>query len=93
MRTAVLASLLAGLATGVGGAVIAFLPHFSRKVYDTLLGFSAGVMLAAGFTLLGPAMQQGGIWSVSLGLITGAMMVYFLERGWFPTWNPILRRN
>jgi zinc transporter, ZIP family len=80
MRTALLASLLAGLATGVGGAIIAFLPRFSRKVYDTLLGFSAGVMLAAGFTLLWPAMQRNGVWSVSLGLITGAMMVYFLEK-------------
>jgi ZIP family zinc transporter len=80
MRTAILASLLAGLATGLGGAVIAFLPKFSRRVYDTLLGFSAGVMLAAGFTLLWPAMQRNGIVSVSLGFVCGALMVYLLEK-------------
>ena len=61
MRAALIASLLAGLATGLGGALIAFIPNLSRRVYDTLLGFSAGVMLAAGaITLLGPALSQGG---------------------------------
>jgi ZIP family zinc transporter len=80
MRTALLASLLAGLATGLGGAVIAFLPRFSRRVYDTLLGFSAGVMLAAGFTLLWPALQRNGILPVALGFITGALLVLLLER-------------
>jgi ZIP family zinc transporter len=80
MRTALLASLLAGLATGLGGAFIAILPRFSRRVYDTLLGFSAGVMLAAGFTLLWPAMQRNGIWNVSLGFLSGALLVYLLEK-------------
>lgn len=81
MRTALLASLLAGLATGIGGAVIALIPNFSRKVYDALLGFSAGVMLAAGsITLLEPALRQNGVLTVAGGLSCGALLVFGLER-------------
>jgi zinc transporter, ZIP family len=81
MRAALVASLLAGLATGLGGVVIALFPRLSRTVYDTLLGFSAGVMLAAGaITLLWPALLENGTLSVSLGLVAGAMLVFLLER-------------
>ncbi len=80
MQTALLASLIAGLATGLGGVLIALLPRVTRNVYDTLLGFSAGVMLAAGsIALLGPAMQKNGIVLVALGVLCGAMLVYLLE--------------
>ncbi len=81
MRAALIASLLAGLATGLGGAMIAFLPRISRRVYDTLLGFSAGVMLAAGsITLLWPALaSKNGIIPSVAGLLLGALLVYLLE--------------
>lgn len=81
MRAALVASLLAGLATGLGGIMIAFLPRISRRVYDTLLGFSAGVMLAAGsITLLWPALRHNGsIWPATAGLLLGALLVYLLE--------------
>lgn len=81
MKLALLVSLLAGLATGLGGMLIAFLPQVSRRVYDTLLGFSAGVMLAAGsITLLWPALRSGTIVTGSAGLLAGALLVYLLER-------------
>jgi ZIP family zinc transporter len=81
MRTALIASTLAALGTGLGGVVLAFFPRMSRGVYDTLLGFSAGVMLAAGsITLLGPALQKNGIAAVSVGLLCGALLVFLLER-------------
>ena len=81
MRIALLASLLAGLATGFGGALIALFPKLSRGLYDTLLGFSAGVMLAAGsITLLGPALRQNGVGSIAAGLLCGALLVFLLER-------------
>lgn len=81
MRQALLASLLAGLGTGVGGAILALLPRPSRALYDTLLGFSAGVMLAAGsITLLGPALLENRIGLVALGLLSGALVVLLLER-------------
>ncbi len=81
MRAALLASLLAGLATGLGGVLIAFLPRISRRLYDTLLGFSAGVMLAAGsITLLWPALRHNGaITPATAGLLLGALLVYLLE--------------
>src|SRR5512146_1228600 len=80
MQAALLASLIAGLATGLGGILIALIPRFTRNLYDTLLGFSAGVMLAAGsIALLGPAMRQHGLAVVALGLVAGAMLVYLLE--------------
>lgn len=80
MRAALIASLLAGLATGLGGALIALLPAISRRMYDTLLGFSAGVMLAAGsITLLGPALRHNGIVPVAVGLAVGALLVFHLE--------------
>ncbi len=81
MSSAIVASLLAGLATGVGGLLIAFLPRISRAVYDTLLGFSAGVMLAAGFTLLWPALHMNGMVAITSGLLLGAFLVYLLELG------------
>ncbi len=81
MRAALVASLLAGLATGLGGVLIAFLPRISRRLYDTLLGFSAGVMLAAGsITLLWPALRRNGaITPATAGLLLGALLVYLLE--------------
>lgn len=44
-----LASLAAGLLTGVGALPVLFGYTISRGVNDTLLGFAAGVMLAASF--------------------------------------------
>lgn len=78
---AMLASLLAGLATGLGGLLVVLLPHLSRRVYDALLGFSGGVMLStAALTLLWPALERGGVLAVSAGLFTGGLAVLFLER-------------
>lgn len=78
---ALLASLLAGLATGLGGILVVLLPWLSRRVYDSLLGFSGGVMLAAAaLTLLWPALERGGILAVSLGLFAGGLAVLELER-------------
>jgi ZIP family zinc transporter len=80
VKQALIASLLAGLATGLGGLMIAVFPRVSRRAYDTLLGFSAGVMLAAGsITLLWPALQRNGLMAAGLGLTCGAAFVYLLE--------------
>lgn len=56
-----IASLAAGLATGVGALPIFFTRNISKKVMDPLLGFAAGVMLAAtSFSLIIPAIEYGG---------------------------------
>ncbi|HHV79352.1 MAG TPA: ZIP family metal transporter [Firmicutes bacterium] len=57
----IVASLLTGLATGVGSLPIFFTTNISRRVLDSLLGFAAGVMLAAtSFSLIVPAIEYGG---------------------------------
>jgi len=81
MKAALIASLVASLATGLGGALVALFPRISRSLYNTLLGFSAGVMLAAGsLTLLGPALAKNGSTLVIAGLLAGALLVFLLER-------------
>jgi ZIP family zinc transporter len=81
MRAALLASLLAGLATGVGGLFVAVIPRWTRGMYDTLLGFSAGVMLAAGsITLLGPTIWGNHLYWVAGGLLCGSALILALER-------------
>lgn len=75
------ASWLAGLATGLGGLLVILLPRLSRRVYDTLLGFSGGVMLsAAALTLLWPALQHGHWPAVTAGLFLGGLLILVLER-------------
>ncbi len=56
-----LTSLTAGLATGVGAIPILFTKNISKKFLNTILGFAAGIMLAAtSFSLIIPAIQYGG---------------------------------
>lgn len=54
------ASLGAGMMTGVGAVPILFGRSVSRRTNDTLLGFAAGVMIAASFfSLIVPGIERG----------------------------------
>ncbi|MDR7870637.1 MAG: ZIP family metal transporter [Tissierellaceae bacterium] len=67
-----LASLGAGVMTGVGAIPIFFTKNFSEKLLDFLLGFAAGVMLAAtSFSLIIPSLEYGN-GDLKAALITGA---------------------
>jgi len=67
----VLASVAAGLMTGVGAIPIFFTRNISNKMLDALLGFAAGVMLAAtSFSLIIPSLESSG-GGVKGALITG----------------------
>jgi ZIP family zinc transporter len=56
-----LASLAAGLATGVGALPALVFRRISERWLDAMLGFAAGVMLAAtSFSLIVPAIEFGG---------------------------------
>jgi zinc transporter, ZIP family len=58
IQLGLLGSLVAGLFTAVGALPILFLRHISRAMEDTLMGFGAGVMLAAtAFELILPAAE------------------------------------
>ncbi|MDO9238782.1 MAG: ZIP family metal transporter, partial [Methylicorpusculum sp.] len=71
-----LASILAGLATGVGAIPALFFTNISRNLFNSMLGAAAGVMLAAtAFSLLVPGIAYGneiwpgnGLWVVALGM-------------------------
>ena len=76
-----LASLLAGLSTGVGALPILFFKDVSDRVLDVMLGFAAGVMLAASsFSLLVPALKISDVWTVAIGFSLGALIIHLIDR-------------
>lgn len=82
-----LASILAGLATGVGALPALFFKDISQRLFNSLLGAAAGVMLAAtAFSLLVPGMEYGeqiwpgkGLLVVSAGMLLGALFLHFAD--------------
>ena len=89
-----IASLAAGLSTGLGALPVFFLKDISEKALDILLGFAAGVMLAASsFSLLVPALnltqEQSGlaeswnVWIVTAGFILGVIFIALIDK-WAP---------
>ncbi len=82
------ASILAGLATGLGALPALFFKNISRNLFNSMLGAAAGVMLAAtAFSLLVPGMIYGnviwpgkGIYIVSLGMMIGAAFLHYADR-------------
>lgn len=76
-----LASLAAGLATGLGAIPVLFTKRAPDKLLDAMLGFAAGVMLAAtAFSLLVPAIEIGGVWITVAGLAIGAVFLGLMDR-------------
>ncbi len=68
IQLGVIASLLAGLATGAGALPVFFVRRISDRLMDVMLGFSAGVMLAAtSFSLIIPAIELVVYGLLSLG--------------------------
>lgn len=81
MAAAFWASVLAGLATGLGALPIVFIKKFSHRLRDVLLAFAAGVMVAASaFNLIVPALNEGSIFSVVSGILFGALILGLFER-------------
>ena len=90
VQAAFLAGSIAAGATMVGTLPALFAHSLSRRLQDTLLGFGAGIMLAAGsFSLVLPALDTArrlgaGGWGsgllVGLSLLVGAALVMSLER-------------
>lgn len=75
------ASLIAGLATGVGALPVLFLENISDRLIDAMMGFAAGVMLAASsFSLLIPALELSTVWNVALGFALGALCIHAVDR-------------
>ena len=78
-----LACVAAGLATSVGALPILFLRDISERLLDGLLGFAAGVMLAAtSFSLIVPALadEHGGLRVTVAGMLIGAVFLASLDK-------------
>lgn len=56
---ALIATLFTWMLTAIGASVVFFIKGMSRKLLDTMLGFAAGVMIAASYwSLLAPAIEM-----------------------------------
>ncbi|MBO8167905.1 MAG: ZIP family metal transporter [Thermoanaerobacteraceae bacterium] len=87
-----LASLAAGLATGVGATPIFFTRNIPKNLLDVLLGFAAGVMLAAtSFSLIIPALEGAGGGVKAAAIVLGGILIggVFLDKvdTYFPDTN------
>ncbi len=75
-----LASLAAGLATVLGALPLVFMRQPSERVLNVLLGGAAGVMLAAtAFSLVVPAIEEGGVSALVVGMLAGAAFVHLSD--------------
>ena len=92
MNHAVLSALVATcgtwLLTALGAAVVVFFRHPNRRLMNLMLGFSAGVMIAASFwSLLQPAIEQAKAylsipaWAVAtVGFLSGALFMFASDK-------------
>jgi zinc transporter, ZIP family len=72
--------IVPGLATGLGGVAVLIFRRPTVLTLDTLLGFTAGVMLAAAaFSLLVPAIDRGSLGEVLLGFALGSGFIAALD--------------
>lgn len=80
---ALLATLFTWGLTALGAAMVFFFKTINRKVLDAMLGFAAGVMIAASFwSLLAPAIElSGGNWlPATIGFLGGGLFLYVLDK-------------
>lgn len=79
---ALIGTLFTWFVTALGAALVFFFKTINRKVLDSMLGFAAGVMIAASFwSLLAPAIEMAEETSVPGWL---PAVVGFLFGGLFP---------
>ncbi|SMQ62802.1 zinc transporter, ZIP family [Pseudidiomarina planktonica] len=99
---ALLASTITGLMTAVGAVPVLFGRLPSERSQDTLLGFAAGVMLAASFfSLIIPSIDIStelygeGPWPAAIaviGILLGALAIAMLDR-WLPHEHFVMGRE
>ena len=85
---AMLLTLMAGLATGVGGIISLFTTRTNKKFLSTSLGFSAGVMLYIAFVEMLPKSQGYlakaygdicGIWAACASFFGGMAVIMLID--------------
>ena len=85
-------SMFTWFVTALGASLVFFIKDVNRGFMDTLMGFTAGVMLAASFwSLLNPAIEMAeSSWGaelawvpVGIGFLAGAFFLFGLDQ-WLP---------
>ncbi|MRN51647.1 ZIP family metal transporter [Paenibacillus monticola] len=80
MANALLGSLLSAMATVLGAIPILFIKRLSEKWKDILVAFTAGIMVSAStFGLMPQAIIESGVVSLTLGLVTGVLLLDLIE--------------
>jgi len=84
---ALLATLFTWLVTALGAGLVFFFKSINRKVLDAMLGFAAGVMIAASFwSLLAPAIEMAAesnlpAWiPATVGFLMGGAFLWMADR-------------
>ncbi|WP_342564541.1 ZIP family metal transporter [Paenibacillus sp. FSL R7-0345] len=81
METALLGSFLSAMATVLGAVPILFVRKLSERWKDILVAFTAGIMVSAStFGLMPQAIEESGIIALTLGLITGVLLLDLIEK-------------
>lgn len=82
-----LATLFTWSVTALGAAVVFFFKKFDKRILNTMLGFGAGVMVAASFwSLLSPAIElseelgYSGFVIPSIGFFLGGVFLVFADK-------------
>ncbi|MDV4152783.1 ZIP family metal transporter [Clostridium sp. AL.422] len=82
-----LATLFTWSITALGAAIVFFFKNFDKRVLNTMLGFGAGVMVAASFwSLLSPAIElseqlgYSGFVIPSIGFFLGGAFLIFADK-------------
>ncbi|HPD78023.1 MAG TPA: ZIP family metal transporter [Spirochaetota bacterium] len=86
MCNAFFATLFTWFVTAAGAALVFFFKSINRKVLDSMLGFAAGVMIAASFwSLLSPGMEMAGelglnVWiTAAVGFMSGGIFMRVID--------------
>ena len=80
---ALIATLFTWFVTAAGAAPVLVTKRFNQKIMDGMLGFAAGVMIAASYwSLLAPAIEMsGGDWKpATIGFLLGGVFLYAIDK-------------
>ncbi|MCH7410860.1 ZIP family metal transporter [Belliella sp. DSM 111904] len=86
--SALIATTFTWLVTALGASLVFFFKEVKRSVFDTLLGFTGGVMIAASFwSLLAPSIKHSEelfpypSWvPAAVGFLTGGLFIFGLDK-------------
>ncbi|MCH7413650.1 ZIP family metal transporter [Belliella sp. R4-6] len=88
VKSAFLATTFTWLVTALGASLVFFFKEIKRSVFDTLLGFTGGVMIAASFwSLLAPSIKHSENifpnypWiPAAVGFLLGGLFIFALDK-------------